>query len=71
MQGPQGPFAYALGEGDKAEARPLTLGREVEGGWLVESGLKAGDRIITEGVIKVRPGSPVRPSAAKVAQVAP
>jgi len=71
MQGPQGPFAYALGEGDKAEARPLTLGREVEGGWLVESGLKAGDRIITEGVIKVRPGSPVRPSAAKVAQVTP
>ncbi|MBW8725462.1 MAG: efflux RND transporter periplasmic adaptor subunit [Inquilinus limosus] len=71
MQGPQGPFAYALGEGDKAEARPLTLGREVEGGWLVESGLKAGDRIITEGVIKVRPGSPVRPALAKVAEAAP
>ncbi|MGK9165786.1 efflux RND transporter periplasmic adaptor subunit [Inquilinus limosus] len=71
MQGPQGPFVYALGEGDKAEARPLTLGREVEGGWLVESGLKGGERIITEGVIKVQPGSPVRPSAAKVAQVTP
>ncbi|KGM34447.1 hemolysin D [Inquilinus limosus MP06] len=71
MQGPQGPFAYALGEGNKAEARPLTLGREVEGGWLVESGLKGGDRIITEGVIKVRPGSLVRPSEARVAEATP
>ena len=71
MQGPQGPFVYALGEGDKAEARPLTLGREVEGGWLVESGLTGGERIITEGVIKVRPGSPVRPSEAKVAEATP
>jgi membrane fusion protein (multidrug efflux system) len=71
MQGPQGPFVYALGEGDKAEVKPVTLGREVKDGWLVESGLAAGDRIITEGVIKVRPGSPVRPSVAKVAQATP
>lgn len=70
MQGAQGPFAYVLGEGDKAEVHPLTLGREVEGGWLVEAGLKPGDRVITEGVIKVRPGSPVRPSGAKVAEAA-
>jgi membrane fusion protein (multidrug efflux system) len=71
MQGPQGPFVYALAEGDKAEIRPIALGREVEGGWLVDSGVTPGDRIITEGVIKVRPGSPVRPSLAKVAQVDP
>lgn len=59
MQGPQGPFVYLVGAESKAEIRPVVLGREVAGGWLVEQGLKAGDKVITEGVIKVRPGAPV------------
>lgn len=59
MQGPQGQFVYALEAGDKAVVRPITIGREVGKGWIVESGLKAGERIVTEGVIKVKPGSAV------------
>ncbi len=59
MQGPHGPFVYIVGPDSKAEVRPVVIGREVEGGWLVEQGLKDGDRVITEGVIKVRPGAPV------------
>lgn len=58
-QGPQGQFVYTVDSGGNAEVRPVQLGREVAGGWIVESGLKPGDRLITEGIIKVRPGAPV------------
>jgi len=57
----QGQFVYVVGADNKAAVRSVTLGREVNGGWLVERGLAAGDRVITEGVIKVRPGSSVKP----------
>ena len=59
MQGPQGPYVYAVDAESKAVLKPIELGREVEGGWIVAKGLASGDRIITEGVIKVRPGAPV------------
>jgi membrane fusion protein (multidrug efflux system) len=62
-QGPQGPFAYVVGEASKAEARPLQLGREVEAGWIVENGLKDGDTLVVDGVMRVRPGAPVTPAA--------
>jgi membrane fusion protein, multidrug efflux system len=64
MQGPQGQFVYAIDADNKAEIRPVTIGREVADGWIVEKGLKSGDRIVTEGVIKVRPGAPVSIAAA-------
>lgn len=57
MQGPQGQFVYAIDAENRASIRPVTIGREVEGGWIVEKGLKAGDRIVREGVIKVKPGA--------------
>lgn len=59
MQGPQGRFVYAIDSGNKASVRPVTIGREVADGWIVEKGLKQGDRIVTKGVIKVRPGAPI------------
>jgi membrane fusion protein (multidrug efflux system) len=40
-------------------ARPIKLGIEVEDKFVVEDGLKDGERIISEGVIKVRPSVPV------------
>jgi membrane fusion protein (multidrug efflux system) len=59
MQGPHGPYAYAVDAESKAVLKPIELGREVKGGWIVVKGLAPGDRVITEGVIKVRPGAPV------------
>ncbi len=63
MQGPQGQFVYAIDQDNKASMRPVTIGREVASGWIVEKGLQAGDRIVTEGVIKVKPGAPVTVAA--------
>jgi membrane fusion protein (multidrug efflux system) len=62
-QGPQGPFVYVVGPDSKAQARPLQLGREVDEGWIAESGLKDGDTVIVDGVMRVRPGAPVTPVA--------
>jgi membrane fusion protein, multidrug efflux system len=59
MQGPQGQFVYTVDSEGNAEIRPVTLGRELRDGWIVQSGLNSGDRVITEGVVKVRPGAPV------------
>lgn len=60
MQGPQGTYVLALGAEDKVEVRPIKVGRQTDKGWLVDSGLKDGDRVIVEGVMKARPGQPVR-----------
>lgn len=68
MQGPQGTFVYAVGGDNIAQVKPVDLGREVGQGWVVRSGLAPGDRIITEGVIKVRPGSPVTVATAQAVE---
>ncbi|EAU43096.1 Secretion protein HlyD [Fulvimarina pelagi HTCC2506] len=64
MQGPQGTFVYVLNEGDVAEVRPITVGRELDGAILISDGLAEGDRVVVRGVVKVRPGSPVDPQSA-------
>jgi membrane fusion protein (multidrug efflux system) len=49
-----------VGAGEKAEVRPITVVRTVGENWLVSEGLKAGDRVILEGLQKARPGTPVK-----------
>ncbi|GEO13705.1 efflux RND transporter periplasmic adaptor subunit [Microvirga aerophila] len=65
-QGPQGPSVYVLGGNDVAQVRPIRLGPEVAAGWVVPEGLSGGERIIVDGVIRVRPGQPVRPAPVSV-----
>ncbi|SCY77972.1 efflux RND transporter periplasmic adaptor subunit [Microvirga guangxiensis] len=60
-QGPQGPSVYVLSEKDVAEIRLIRLGPEVAAGWVVREGLSRGERVVVDGVIRVRPGQPVRP----------
>ena len=63
VQGPQGAVVYVVDANDVAQVRPVQLDREVEQGWIVKSGLKAGEKVVTEGVIRVRPGIKVKPTA--------
>lgn len=44
---------------DKASIRTVKTGPRVEKGWVIEDGLKAGDKVIVEGFLKVRDGLPV------------
>lgn len=60
MQGPQGTFVYTVNAEGKAAIAPVTLGVSTEKGRIIEKGLKPGDRVIVEGLIKVRPDQPVQ-----------
>jgi len=45
---------------DKVELRVLKVERSIGDKWLISEGLKSGDRVILEGLQKVRSGSPVK-----------
>jgi membrane fusion protein (multidrug efflux system) len=61
----------------KAQPMPVRAGDWVGADWTILSGLKAGDRVITDNLLKVRPGAPVTeapataPAAAPAAPAAP
>lgn len=46
---------------NKVEQRMVAIGRAVGNQWLVENGLQQGDRVIVEGLQKIRPGDTVKP----------
>lgn len=56
-------FAMLLGADGKVEKRSVKLSRTVGDRWLVDDGLAAGDRVIVEGLQKIRPGAPARIAA--------
>jgi membrane fusion protein (multidrug efflux system) len=54
------PVALIVGASGKVEQRMLSLDRAIGDQWLVSSGLAPGDRVIAEGMQKVRPGASVK-----------
>jgi membrane fusion protein (multidrug efflux system) len=63
MSGAQGSFVWVVGAGDAVELRPVQLTGESGELALVADGVKAGERVIVEGVLKVRPGAKVKIAA--------
>jgi membrane fusion protein (multidrug efflux system) len=53
------PMAMVVTREDTVALRSLVLDRAIEAQWLVSSGLKAGDRLILEGLQMLRPGMSV------------
>lgn len=51
--------ALVVGAGDKVEERIVQVGSARGNHWVVTAGLNEGDRVIVEGLQKVRPGVPV------------
>ncbi|MFD1711196.1 efflux RND transporter periplasmic adaptor subunit [Ottowia sp. GY511] len=54
---------WVVGADDKVERRPVTLAQAIGSQWMVEDGLKSGDRIVVDGFQRVRPGIQVKPVA--------
>lgn len=52
--------ALVVGMDDKVELRMLKADKAIGDKWLVTDGLKAGDRVIVSGLMKVRPGAQVK-----------
>jgi membrane fusion protein, multidrug efflux system len=66
--GDQGKLVWTLQAG-KATPTPVTVGGWVGADWAVTQGLKEGDQVIVDNLLKLRPGAPVQ--AASVAPTAP
>ncbi len=62
------PIAYVLDEQNHVEQRMLTVDRTVQDRWLISQGLTEGDRLVLEGIQRVRPGMIVRVASSDSAQ---
>ena len=51
-----GTQVYVVGADNKVESRTVEVGQNYKQQWIIKKGLKAGERVIYEGVQKVRPG---------------
>lgn len=66
-----GKFVFVADEKNQATMKNITVGNWVGQDWVVLSGLNAGDRVIVDNLIKLRPGAPVAPNAAGEAPMNP
>lgn len=67
---PQGTATVmVVGQDNKAALRTVRIGALVDGHWLVDDGLKEGERVIVSGVQKLRPGTVVKVGAPTAAPV--
>jgi membrane fusion protein (multidrug efflux system) len=63
----QGTYrAYVVGDGDKVEIRNVKTGPKIKQFWLITEGLKAGERIVYEGLQKIKEGVVVKPTVKEI-----
>jgi RND family efflux transporter MFP subunit len=55
-------FVLALGKGDSLVYRPVEIGRLTDGLRIVRKGVEAGDKVVVNGLMRVRPGVKVTPT---------
>ncbi|MFC6050002.1 efflux transporter periplasmic adaptor subunit, partial [Methylobacterium hispanicum] len=51
-----------VGEDRTVALRPVRAGALTDAGWIVEEGLKPGERVVVEGFQKIQPGMAVNPT---------
>jgi membrane fusion protein, multidrug efflux system len=66
LEGPGTKIVLTVNAQGIVEPRPVQVGDWSGADWVITGGLKAGDQVIVDGVVKARPGSPV-----KIAQTPP
>ncbi|CAM3700778.1 efflux RND transporter periplasmic adaptor subunit [Ectopseudomonas alcaliphila] len=66
-QGPRGTFVYVVDQQNVARMRQVTTGDTAGGRWVILAGVSDGERVIVDGLAKVRPDSPVKVEEAKAA----
>jgi membrane fusion protein (multidrug efflux system) len=70
MQTEKGYLVFVVDADNKAALRPVQMGEWTGSNWTVMSGLNAGERVIVDNLLKVRPGAPVTPTAVTAAPAA-
>jgi membrane fusion protein, multidrug efflux system len=61
VRGTDGASVLLVGADGKVSAQPVTADAAQDGKWIISKGLKAGDRVIVEGLQKTKPGATVNP----------
>jgi len=62
----QGSYQVAVvGKDNKVEIRPVKVGERIGPQWIIEAGLKPGERVVAEGVQRVKAGMTVNPKPLK------
>jgi membrane fusion protein, multidrug efflux system len=51
---------YTVESSGQVSARPVTTGPRVGEDWIIEQGIQAGERVVVEGITRIRPGATVR-----------
>jgi membrane fusion protein (multidrug efflux system) len=68
MTSAQGSFVWIVGKGEVVELRPVKLAGDAGDRALIAGGLNGGERVVVDGVLKVRPGVKVQVAAPAPAQ---
>lgn len=63
VQGSQGRFVWTVGADGKATQRTVETGAWIDHDWIIRSGLKAGDTVIVDNLMKLSPGTAVMAQA--------
>ena len=64
LQGAQGHFVVTVDKDSRAQIRPVEVGTWDGDDWVIVKGLAAGDVVVTDGMVRLSPGAPVKVVAA-------
>ena len=64
LQGAQGHFVVTVDKDNRAQIRPVEVGTWDGDDWVIVKGLAAGDVVVTDGMVRLSPGAPVKVVAA-------
>lgn len=67
QQGLTGAYVYLVGDSNKVAIRPVQTSSWFGSQWVVDAGLKIGDRVVVDGTQKIFPGATVTPVAYEAA----
>jgi multidrug efflux system membrane fusion protein len=62
QRGPNGLYAYVVGDGNKVEMRDIKVAQEGEGLSVISQGLSPGQNVVTEGQYRLQEGSLAQPA---------
>ena len=68
QHGNDGLYVYVVGDGNKAALRKIKIGPSTDGRTLVDSGVTAGEQVVTSGQYRVQPGSALTVNVASSGQ---
>jgi multidrug efflux system membrane fusion protein len=66
--GPDGPYVYLVKPDQTVELRPITVARVAGGETIIKDGITAGDTVVTDGHLRLIPGSRISVKGAEAAK---